>query len=74
MPQQNLPSFISSNGTYNPFGTKRKALLLCGKKAKASRLFWETTKIPSNSMKAMMIETKGTEKIKETALISDRRL
>ena len=31
MPNQNLPGFISSDGTNNPFSKKRKALFLCGK-------------------------------------------
>ena len=33
MSNQNLSGFITSDGTNNPFGTKREALLLCGKKA-----------------------------------------
>ena len=62
---QNLPGFISRNSSDNPFGTKRKALFLSGKHAKTTRLFWETTEIPRNSVKSMMIKTRSLDKISE---------
>ena len=63
MANHNLPSFISKNSMNNPFGAKSKALILSGEQAETTRLFWEATKVPSNSMETMMIRTRSLEEI-----------
>ena len=58
MANQNLPSFISRNSTNDQFGTKRKALFLGGKQAEATRLFWEATIVPRDSVETLMTFTR----------------
>ena len=41
---------------------------MCGEKAKASKLFEETKKFTSNTMKAIMVGTRGPKKIIEKSL------
>ena len=65
MGNQNLPSFISSNSTNDPLGTKSSALLVSGKKVEAARLLGEATIIPRDMVETMMIRTRSPEKIFE---------
>ena len=40
-------------------------MFLGGEQAETSQLFWETTEIPSHSVKAMKLRPRGPEKVSE---------
>ena len=68
MLNKNFPGFISSDGMDNPFGTKSQSLFLGGEQVETSRLFREATKVPSHSVKAMVVGSRSPEKIFEKSL------